>query len=369
LATSRRITQTDTSWIVPSQSGKGKYTVDPTLKRCTCPDYELRRTKCKHIYAVEYSISKTTNDKGETTVTKTVKITYRQDWPAYNAAQTTEKAKFMHLLADLCHGIPEPVQTFGRPRIPLADMLFCAAFKVYTTVSTRRCMSDLKDAHAKGYISKVPHYNSICNYLETPALMPLLYDLIVQSSLPLKAIERDFAVDSTGFTTSNNVSWYNVRYGHEQDNHEWIKLHLMCGVKTNIVTSVEISGGFVHDSPLFPPLVQATARNFTMKQVSADKVYSSRDNLERVAQHGGTPYIPFKRDAKDQNDGSIIWNKLWHFYHYQREKFLTHYHKRSNVESTVWMIKAKFGTRIRSKTEVPLSMSYYVKFYVIISVS
>jgi hypothetical protein len=27
-------------------------------------------------------------------------------------------------------------------------------------------MSDLRDAHAKGYISKAPHFNSIFNYLE-----------------------------------------------------------------------------------------------------------------------------------------------------------------------------------------------------------
>jgi len=28
-------------------------------------------------------------------------------------------------------------------------------------------------------------------------------------------------------------------------------------------------------------------------------------------------------------DGSILWEKMWHFYQYHREEFLTHYHKRS----------------------------------------
>ncbi len=31
-------------------------------------------------------------------------------------------------------------------------------------------------------------------------------------------------------------------------------------------------------------------------------------------------------------------------------EFLTHYHKRSNVETTFHMIKSKFGQRLRSKT-------------------
>jgi hypothetical protein len=38
------------------------------------------------------------------------------------------------------------------------------------------------------------------------------------------------------------------------------------------------------------------------------------------------------------------------FYPYNRDEFLTHYHKRSNSESTFSMIKAKSGARIRSKT-------------------
>lgn len=35
---------------------------------------------------------------------------------------------------------------------------------------------------------------------------------------------------------------------------------------------------------------------------------------------------------------------------FNREAFLAHYHKRSNVESTFSAIKAKFGDALRSKT-------------------
>jgi len=43
-------------WIVPSQSGSGNYRVydDPVSPFCTCPDFERRQARCKHIYAVEY---------------------------------------------------------------------------------------------------------------------------------------------------------------------------------------------------------------------------------------------------------------------------------------------------------------------------
>ena len=42
---------------------------------------------------------------------------------------------------------------------------------------------------------------------------------------------------------------------------------------------------------------------------------------------------------------------MYNFYNFNRDDFLAHYHKRSNVESTFSMIKAKFGDHVRSKTD------------------
>ena len=138
-----------------------------------------------HIFAVEYSTRYETDAKNQTTtVTKSVRLTYRPDWPMYNAAQTNEKAHFQSLLYDLCQGIEEPAQNMGRPRLSLRDMVFAAVFKVYSTVSTRRFMCDLSDAANRGYISAVPHFNSILNYLDTNGLTTILRDLIQISNLP-----------------------------------------------------------------------------------------------------------------------------------------------------------------------------------------
>jgi hypothetical protein len=48
-------------------------------------------------------------------------------------------------------------------------------------------------------------------------------------------------------------------------------------VKTNIVTSVEITGSYANDSPQFRPLVTATARHFRLGDVPADKAYASQE--------------------------------------------------------------------------------------------
>jgi transposase len=339
----------DGYWLVISQSRSGKYLVDvdgepPT---CTCPDYELSGLRCKHIYAVEY-VQRGMPDDGCTEKPK--RPTYRQDWPAYNTAQTNEKALFQELLHQLCQHIEEAPQAMGRPRHAAADLLFATAFKVYSTVSARRFACDLADAHIKGYLRRPIHHSSVFRAFEDATLTTLLYGLIEVSSRPMKAIETRFAVDSSGFTTTGYVRWFDVKYGNEEDWHDWLKVHLMCGVTTNIVTSVEITGKDGADYSQFGPMVEDTARTFTIEEVSADKAYNGRSTLRVVAKHGGTAYIPFKTNAKARMSSMDLWDQAYYFYHLHRETFLQHYHKRSLSESTFWMIKAKFGTDIRSKT-------------------
>ena len=43
---------------------------------------------------------------------------------------------------------------------------------------------------------------------------------------------------------------------------------------------------------------------------------------------------------------------MWHFYNFNREVFLQHYHKRSDAETVFSMIKMKFGGSVRSKSPV-----------------
>lgn len=349
-------------WFVPSQTKQGReyYTVTPgpVEPSCSCPDFTARQATCKHLFAVQIVIDREYTNDGQTqtyTETVTVRKTYKQDWSAYNKAQTNEKDRFLALLADLCNGIEDPIQSNGRPRLPLGDMIFASTFKVYSTLSGRRFTSDLRDAHAKGFMSRAPHYNSISRYFENPSLTPFLKQLIEVSSLPLQAVEKDFAVDSSGFAGSRFVQWMHAKYTdpHLIQKKQWVKVHLMCGVKTNIVTSVEVTESNGADCPQFKPLVDATARNFTMNEVSADKAYLSSDNLQTVVDHNAAPFIPFKSNSvacSKSNPSTPLWQRMFHFYSFNQDRFMASYHKRSNVETTFSMIKAKFGDGLRSKT-------------------
>ena len=357
IAETCKIAKNKLGWKVPSQSGNGSYIVslDHGEPFCTCPDFEARHQPCKHIHAVEYIIQRETKPDGSTTLTQSVKVTCTQEWPAYNRAQTHEQERFVTLLHDLCNGIQQLPQTFGRPRLPLADVVFGVTYKAYTTMSGRRFMSDLRDAEVKELVAKAPSFASNARYLENPELTPLLKALIEQSAMPLRAVETDFAVDSSGFSSTTYNRWFDHKWGKVRSKAKWIKAHLICGVKTHVVTSVEVTPTETADAPQLPQLVNTTAQTFNISEVSADKAYSSRNCLHAVQAVNGTPYIPFKSYSKGSQgskkfDG--LWHRMWHFYNFNREAFLEHYHKRSNVETVFSMIKMKFGGSVRAKTSV-----------------
>jgi transposase len=360
IAATQTIQQESYGWLVPSQSDQRKgseYCVtrqDDGL-HCSCPDFELRHQTCKHGFAVEFYLKRETitSPDGETTVTETraVRVTYPQNWPAYNAAQTAEKELFCHLLRDLCAAVPEPEHVNGRPPVPISDALFAATYKVYSGVSSRRFMTDLRDAEAKGFVTRPWHFNTVLKVIETPTLAPVLQRLVTTSAAPLRAVETAFAVDSTGFGTQQFYRHYSAKYGKERVRREFIKLHALVGTKTNVVAAAVVTdqlGSESSDSRQFIPLLEAGAETFKITEVSADKAYLSRANLDAATALGATPFIPLKANTLD-NPKSPAWSKLFHLYSYRIDEFLPYYHKRSNVESTFSAMKRLLGDTLRSK--------------------
>jgi len=355
IATKCRIKKKGNEWRVPSQTRHIYYRVRyegfANKPKCSCPDYEFHKEKCKHIFAVEFTLKREIDTEGNEILTKSVKVTYPQNWSAYDKSQTNEKTFFMKLLKDLCNDIPELNYTFGRPKLSMSDMVFASALKVYSTFSLRRFISNIKDAERDGHVSKAPCFASVSHFMQKEEITPILTSLIKKSSLALKSVETDFAIDSSGFSTSKFGRWHDYRFGKDQVKRIWLKANLMVGVKTNIVTGLKISTGFSHDGNYFPALVEETAENFKINEISADKAYLSTKNMKLVDELGGTAYIPFRKDSSGIARNPRIWKKMYHYFLYKHEEFMSHYHKRSNVETTFYMIKTKFGQNIRSKSD------------------
>jgi hypothetical protein len=72
----------------------------------------------------------------------------------------------------------------------------------------------------------------------------------------------------------------------------------MIGTRTNVITAVSITDRDGGDAPQFPALVDRTAQDFDIEEVSADKAYSTVANLAAVETIGAKPFVPFKSNSK-----------------------------------------------------------------------
>src|SRR5689334_17925855 len=82
IADKARIVRHGNLYLVPSQSGRGKYSVDLERGRCSCPDFEFTQAKCKHMFAAEFTVRRERKTVTETqadgatktTITETVTV-------------------------------------------------------------------------------------------------------------------------------------------------------------------------------------------------------------------------------------------------------------------------------------------------------
>jgi signal transduction histidine kinase len=80
-------------------------------------------------------------------------------------------------------------------------------------MSGRRSTTDLRAAKDRGHVEHAAAYNSIFRAIERPDITPLLKLLVEESAAPLRAVERAFAADATGFATQTYVRWFDYKHG------------------------------------------------------------------------------------------------------------------------------------------------------------
>ena len=273
-------------------------------------------------------------------------------WNKYNQAKTSEKRMFYMLLDDLLSVIPEPKIENGRPPIPLKDLIFCACIKLYNGFSARRISSDMDHAHRMGFIQKVPHFNTLLNFMKDSTTYEILQYLITISAMPVSCIETDFAPDSSGFGSYQYERWMRVRFGGDNTKRGWrnyVKLHISAGTNTHIIAAAEVTYGNESDTKQLPYLLKQTSANFNAEKYLADKAYSSRKNFKIISDLNALPFIPFRSNTTGKSRGCPLWHAMFDYFNNNQEDFKHYYGQRAQVESTFSMIKRKFGEFLKSK--------------------
>jgi hypothetical protein len=108
------------------------------------------------------------------------------------------------------------------------------------------------------------------------------------------------------------------------------------------------------DDSQLPELLRRTLVHHDVRELSADKAYSTHDNHEVLDQLGIEPYIAFQ-DHAVVNLKYPIWSRHLCEFLFNLDKFKQHFHRRSNVETTFDMIKAKFGASVTARLPMVLA--------------
>ena len=302
---------------------------------------------------------------------------FPRNWPAYNRAQAYEPEEVKAILGGFSDMINAADAKFrgprgkGRPPYPLGHVFFAVVLRGYHRCPTRPIESLLREAVELGYLRnvpmlpshevhgfgdavdsgvvRIPSYNGVGYFERSQWLTPLLLELVTLTARPLRGLERDFAVDGTGWSTRWYDRWLDHRLSEESDRQQWVKLHLVVGCKTNVVARAAISPGSHHDSPYFRPLVIETAKHFDVDMVVADMGYSSRPNYELGRQLGIQVRIPFKENTRPPSGDGSEWDRNLQHFNGNYEAFMAEYHCRSNAESTNSAVKRTRSGKIRTK--------------------
>lgn len=274
-----------------------------------------------------------------------------RDWSGYNAAQTNEWGLFLRILYELCKEVEERERSRGRKPFPLREVVFCLVLKVYSTLSARRFKDHLREAQKAGWVRAALSPSSISEYMRSESLYVTLRHLLVKSSLPLSEVENTFAVDSTGLGVPRRRAWFNKHTGRTEKRRDYMKLHVMVGVKTKVITYAEATEGSASDMTYLKHLVAGTSRYFDISEVSADAGYLSGENMYTVLLHGAIPYIAFRKNcALDGDYKSTFWKDMLYLWKTRHPLFTERYFLRNNVEAAFHAMKSKFGGRQRSKS-------------------
>src|SRR5262249_40155137 len=146
---------------------------------------------------------------------------------------------------------------------------------------------------------------------------------------------------SSGFSACRFDKWFSHKWERTVSEHAWSKCHLLCGTTTQAVIAVVVTDKDSHDSPHFPGLVETAAKNFKIRQVAADKAYASGENFQAVEDAGGMLFAAFKHNATGAAGG--IFQRMYHLFCLNKDKYLDAYHRRSRVESVFSGVKRLFG--------------------------
>lgn len=271
----------------------------------------------------------------------------RKRWPRdeslYNTIQENEFLNFFDFVRHLTNYVCK-----GRKMKSIIQCLLI--WRKFPNLSVRRARGFLLLLKRFGIITfDIPCFKTLSNYNENNFLQIVLDKLIEKSSKPLSVIEHDFATDATGIRTNLFSSWFSLRCKKEIKKRDHLTIHITTGVKSNIITALNVETKSGNDNKIFREHVDKTSENFKVNEWSGDGRYWCKENCKKINEVGAKPYFKVWKNWSGKSRGCMPWKKMNLEFQDNSEEYGKHYHKRSNVESTNHSKKVIHGNKVYSR--------------------
>ena len=271
------------------------------------------------------------------------KLRYPRDEILYNKVQENEFLNYFEFVRYLTNYVCK-----GKKMKKTIQSLLI--WRKFPNLSTRRARGLLLVLRKFGVIVfDIPCFKTLSNYNENNSLQIILDKLIEESSKPLSVVEHDFATDATGIRTKLFSTWYSIRCKKEIKKRDHLTIHITTGVKSNIVTALNIETKSGRDNEIFREHVDKTVKNFKANEFSGDGKYWCKENCWKVVEAGAKPYFKVHSNWAGNSRGCMPWKLMNLEFKNNPEEYGKHYHKRSNVESTNMSKKMIHGNSVYSR--------------------
>jgi hypothetical protein len=160
-------------------------------------------------------------------------------------------------------------------------------------------------------------------------------------------IKLNLMLDASGIRLVGRSIWYAIRIKKPILRRNCDKIHIAACSDILLIMTWEITDWRKNDSPFLKVLLSPFK---ILGLVFADAGYSSRKNVQLIADKNGGVFIPFSKKTTPKPKSYPAWKFLHNMYTKFRTIFDSIYHQRSKVETIFSVLKKRYGDMLYSKS-------------------
>ena len=192
-------------------------------------------------------------------------------------------------------------------------------------------------------LKRPPHQNSLSEWMNDPALTPILLDWVCRTARPFRLREVAAIIDATKTSQLRTAHSRLIEYGpkDKRPGAVWLKANTLCGVETMVVMAVVFSKKDIPDLKFLLELIDMALKTFNIRLLLGDKAYLAGNLLGELWKRGVKACIPVKSrwDAETKGIYFEIARNLVKWYDETPRKFDEFYRFRTKIEGLFSIIK------------------------------